>query len=154
MTVVYQIFRTLFRLQDDLADEQRNSNSDSFFSMASRGKQNKYPKCLLLNARSLSNKVFHLHLLLSAESFDIIAITETFLENTVFDHESQLNGFNIYRKDRSGWRGGGVLLAVKSGLTCIRRRDLETTVEMLACQICTASTRTQRRLPGSTQSLS
>lgn len=134
VTVVYQIFRTLFRLQDDLAEI---ATLTAFFSMASRGKQNKYPKCLLLNARSLSNKVLDLHLLTSAESFDIIAITETLLDNNVFDHESQLNGFNIYRKDRSGRRGGGVLLAVKSGLTCIRRRDLETTVEMLACQIYT-----------------
>lgn len=45
---------------------------------------------------------------------------------------------NAYRKDRHGKRGGGVLLAVKSHLTCLRRRDLETEVEMLACVIHTS----------------
>ena len=45
-----------------------------------------------------------------------------------------LYNYNIYRKDRSGRRGGGVLLAVKSHLTCFCRRDLESDVKMLACK--------------------
>ena len=45
---------------------------------------------------------------------------------------------NVYRKDRHGKRGGGVLLAVKSHLTCLRRRDPEREVEMLACVIHTS----------------
>lgn len=55
----------------------------------------------------------------------------------MLDHELQLYGYNIYRKDRSGRRGGGVLLAVKSHLTCFRRSDLEKNMEMLACLIYT-----------------
>ena len=43
----------------------------------------------------------------------------------------------IFRKDRSGRRGGGVLLAVKSHLTCFQMSDLETDMEMLACLIYT-----------------
>ena len=34
------------------------------------------------------------------------------------------NSYNIHRKDRES-RGGGVLLAVKSNISCFRRRDLE-----------------------------
>ena len=45
-----------------------------------------------------------------------------------------LYDYNIYWKDRSGRRGGGVLLAVKSHLTCFRRRDLESDVKILACK--------------------
>ena len=66
-----------------------------------------------------------------------MAVTETWPYSSVLDRELQLYGFNIYRKDRCGRRGGGVLLAVKSHLTCFRRRDLETDVEMLACLIYT-----------------
>ena len=58
--------------------------------------------------------------------------------SSISDHELHLQGYNFYRKDRQGKRGGGVLLAVKSHLTCLRRRDLETEVEMLACVIYTS----------------
>ena len=68
---------------------------------------------------------------------DNVAVTETWLDSSVLDHELQLYGYNIYRKDRSGRRGGGVLRAVKSHLTCFRRSDLETDMEMLACLIYT-----------------
>lgn len=64
-----------------------------------------------------------------------VAVTETWLDNSVLDNELQLYGYDIYRKDRSGRRGGGVLRAVKSHLTCFRRSDLETDMEMLACLI-------------------
>ena len=68
---------------------------------------------------------------------DNVAVTETWLDSSVLDHELQLYGYNIYRKDRSGRRGRGVLRAVKSHLTCFRRSDLETDMEMLACLIYT-----------------
>lgn len=66
-----------------------------------------------------------------------MAVTETCLDSSVLDHELQLYGYNIYRKDRSVRRGGGVLLAVKSHLTHFRRSDLETDMEMLPCLIYT-----------------
>ena len=69
--------------------------------------------------------------LLLLDSFDIVAITETC---STPDHELRLRDYNVYRKDRQGKRGGGVLLAVKSHLTCLRRRDLETEVETLVCR--------------------
>lgn len=95
--------------------------------------QNKYPKCLLLNARSLRNRILDFQELLLSD----VAVTETWLDSSVLDHELQLYGYNIYRKDRSGRRGRGVLRAVKSHLTCFRRSDLETDMEMLACLIYT-----------------
>ena len=36
-----------------------------------------------------------------------------------------LTGYNIYRKDRPGRTGGGVLIAVKSDIRSSHRKDLE-----------------------------
>ena len=69
------------------------------------------------------------------ESFDIIALTETWLDSDFGDHELQLADYNIYRKDRCHRRGGGVLLAIKNHLSCIHRTDLEVDAEMLALEI-------------------
>ena len=55
---------------------------------------------------------------------DFIAITGTWLHNNIDDNELLPNSYNIHRKDRES-RGGGVLLAVKSNISCFRRHDLE-----------------------------
>ena len=56
----------------------------------------------------------------SAEEVDIVAITESWLDMSgkLFLPEVQLDGFNIFHKDRSGRKGGGVVLYVKSTLQC------------------------------------
>lgn len=72
------------------------------------------------------------------DDFDIIALTETWFDEN-FDHrELQLNGYNIFRRDRRG-RSGGVLLATKLYLPCIRCYDLEVDAVMAACQITTSA---------------
>ena len=50
-----------------------------------------------------------------ASSFDIIAITETWLSDHFHSNEILPNNFNLIRKDR-GTRGGGVLLAINSSI--------------------------------------
>ena len=47
------------------------------------------------------------------KDYDIIAITETWLSNTIYTNEIFPYGYNVFRRDRDG-RGGGVLLAVKN----------------------------------------
>lgn len=84
----------------------------------------------------MRNKVFYLQALLLMDSFDIVAITETWLDSDFRDHELLMDGFNIFRKDRQSQRGGGVLLAVRNHLPCSRRSDLEVEAEMLALEIC------------------
>ena len=50
--------------------------------------------------------------------FDVIALTETWLNNSITDYEVIPNGYQLFRKDRStGKRGGGVLLAVKDSIS-------------------------------------
>lgn len=73
---------------DSFFDESRSSEStegitendtrDGFNISRTLEGQNKYPKCLLLNARSLRNQIFDLQVLLLSDSFDIVAITEIF----------------------------------------------------------------------------
>ena len=61
-----------------------------------------------------------------SENFDVVALTETWLTNSVSDNEILDVGYSIYRSDRStGKRGGGVLLAVKNSIQSYRRQDLE-----------------------------
>ena len=81
--------------------------------------------CTLLNARSLKsvtsecNKLEQLQNIANVDEDDIIAITETWLNNNIADSEILNNEYIIYRRDRQqseNLRGGGVLLAVKSSL--------------------------------------
>ena len=99
------------------------------------GGQSLFPKVLVLNARSIRNKVFDLQALLLTDCVDIIALTETWLDDNFLDSEPHLNDYNIFRKDRSNRHGGGLLLAIKGQISCIQRRDLETESEMLALEI-------------------
>ena len=64
--------------------------------------------------------------LVYSENFDVVALTEKWLTNSVSDNEILDVGYSTYRTDRStGKRGGGVLLAVKNSIQSYRRRDLE-----------------------------
>lgn len=66
------------------------------------------------------------------DSFDTVSLTETQSDNCFDDCDLNLDGYSIFRRDRRDQRGGGVLLATKSHLPCVRRYDLEVDAEMLA----------------------
>ncbi len=57
------------------------------------------------------------HIVLSNQ-FDVIALTETWLNSSITDFEVTPNGYHVIRKDRpSDKRGGGVMLAVKDTIS-------------------------------------
>jgi hypothetical protein len=66
---------------------------------------------------------------------DIISINET---NLRIDNTLDIRGYNIYRNDRAGRRGGGVLLAVKDYIKCreIYNKTIEQN-EIIAVEIQT-----------------
>ena len=70
-----------------------------------------------------------------------MALTETWLNNDIDDRELHLEDYNIFRRDRCNHRGGGVLLAIKSDLHCVRRYHLEVNTEMLACELRISNSR-------------
>lgn len=67
------------------------------------------------NVRGLRTKTHTFYNNIISENYDIIALTETWLNNTFFDSELFDNRYSIIRYDRSSGklRGGGVLLAIK-----------------------------------------
>jgi hypothetical protein len=107
-------------------------------------------KSLYLNARSLkafvrsredpSAKVCKISLLqdlVYSGDYDLVCICETWLNNTVFSSEL-LTGYSIFRKDRTGQTGGGVLVAVKNEFKVSRRKDLEREItEMVVVELVT-----------------
>lgn len=102
-------------------------------------------ECYYFNATSIRDKlpVFNNHFL--ANDYDLISITETWLNESVFDAEILTNSdFNIFRRDRSTKvseksDGGGVLLAVSSKLSAKRRDDFASKMEILWVEITLSS---------------
>ena len=75
------------------------------------------------NVQSILNKIDMIQSEL--QQFDLISITETWLDKIISDDEIIFNGFNLFRRDRVGDRYGGVFVFVKRELYAKRRIDLE-----------------------------
>ena len=87
-------------------------------------------KCCLLNARSVVNKSLDLQALIHCQGLDLLAVTETFLSDTIHDGELVGAGYSVYRRDRDR-HGGGVMLIIRDSIAATRRYDLETDCELL-----------------------
>ena len=73
--------------------------------------------CYYFNARSLSNKLSDLHLLLGSMKYDVICVTETWGTNSIPDSLFLNSSFySIVRCDITGRPGGGVCIFIKSSL--------------------------------------
>ncbi|XP_068714326.1 uncharacterized protein [Montipora foliosa] len=105
----------------------------SFNFSPSIGRDKHSLDCIVLNARSLRNKLLDFQSVVYAGKFDIVTVSETWLDDTVFDHEILPTGYTIFR------RGGGVLMAFKSDITAWRRNDLESDCELLWCEFTSSA---------------
>ena len=90
--------------------------------------------CLSLNARSIVNKRVELASRLSSVSFDLVAVTKTWLDSSINSAEIFPSTYHVHRKDRSR-SGGGVLLACSQKISSIRTSELETDCEIMWCKI-------------------
>ena len=70
-------------------------------------------KCVCLNARSIINKKTELNIMVDDIKPHIIGKTESWANNDITNAELGLEGYVMFRKDRIGRRGGGVLLYIK-----------------------------------------
>ena len=65
----------------------------------------------------------------------IIAVTETWLDNTICDNEVCIPGYNIQRKYRDR-EGGGVCIFIRNNINFYRRSDIDKDdLELLAIDI-------------------
>ena len=90
------------------------------------------------NVRSLKNKLAVLRSEApSLSKFDVISLTETWLNSDVATSELELglSGYTVFRRDRCGRVGGGVAVAVRTSLMPRRRDDLEADCECLVVQL-------------------
>ena len=72
-------------------------------------------RCLYTNARSMGNKQEELEAIVCSESYDIVAITETWW-NDSHSWSALMEGYQLFKRDRLGRKGGGVALHIKKRL--------------------------------------
>jgi hypothetical protein len=84
-------------------------------------------KILQLNVCHLSNKFDELKntILCNKPMIDICGFTESFLTNITPDACLNVDGYNMYRKDRVTRAGGGIIVYVSEKWNIIRRDELE-----------------------------
>jgi len=74
-------------------------------------------KCLYMNTRSTGNKHEELEATMLLESYDLIALTETWWDE-FHDWSVAIDSHRLFRRDRQGKSGGGVALYIKKSIQC------------------------------------
>jgi len=74
-------------------------------------------KCLCTNACSMGNKHEELEATVLLESYDLIALIETWWKESR-DWSVAIDGYRLFRRDREGKRGGGVALWIEKSIQC------------------------------------
>ena len=98
-----------------------------------------------MNARSIKsvstkvNKIVELHSLIAIQQLHLLAVTETWLNSSVFSTELFPHNYIVHRRDREesqpGRVGGGVLLAVNDSIHSERKPEFEPPDhEILVCE--------------------
>ena len=82
-------------------------------------------KISFLNVCSLRKKVREVEQFIRLHNLDILAIAETWLDDSVSDGLLSVPGFQLFRRDRVGRTGGGVCCYCRETLTASRLAHLE-----------------------------
>jgi len=69
-------------------------------------------KCVYTNALRMGNKQKELEAIIQQDGYDLVAITETWWGSS-HDWHAVMDGYTLFRKDRSTRRGGEVVLYVR-----------------------------------------
>lgn len=82
-----------------------------------------------LNVRSLTSKTEQIEKLLTGSNLDYLGLSETWLTPTTPSSIFSIPEYNVFRRDRTHGKGGGVLIYVKNTITCkqmdLPKNDLE-----------------------------
>ena len=92
---------------------QNNENYDtsSMDTSKTTGNDSSWLSVLYINPRSIVNKLKQFQSLVYSKSLDLIGLTETWLNEYIFDNEILPSNYTLFRKDHPS-HGGGVLIAV------------------------------------------
>ena len=99
-------------------------------------------KCVCLNVRNIINKKNELNIMVDEAKPHIIGITESWANNDITDAELGLDGYVMFRKDRIGRRGGGVLLYIKETIPAyeVQLKEEADCNEAIWCKLVTGHT--------------
>ena len=87
-------------------------------------KMKSLPNVMVVNARSVYNKLNELEILVDNNNSDIVFLTETWLTDNIPDEAINCLGMNLVRLDRKHGTGGGVALLINSKIPFKVRDDL------------------------------
>ena len=77
-----------------------------------------------INICSLRRKIDQIRHIVTKHDYDIFGVSETWLDSNIPDSEAHIQGFRLFRKDRSVGRGGGVCVYIKNYHDVKLRDDL------------------------------
>ena len=77
--------------------------------------------CHYLNARSIMNKHKELELYVLDKNFDIIDITETWMNSSILDCEMSISGYTLHRNDR---KAAEKTFYIHSDLNCVHPEEI------------------------------
>ena len=86
------------------------------------------PNVMVLNARSIFNKVDELTVHIENYKSDMIFVSETWLSENIPNEAIHIGGYNVFRNDRVGTRGGGVALYINDNIPVEIRNDLNSSL--------------------------
>ena len=81
-------------------------------------------KLASLNINKLTTHLDELKIFLVSNDIDVLAINETKLNEYITDNEVSISGYDIVRRDRTTYGGGGVCFYVKKSINFSVRNDL------------------------------
>ena len=120
-----------------IASELTVPEYSSRFSTSTKNSESNRLQIYYQNVRGLRTKIDSFFLAVSEGEYDLIVITETWLDDRIFSTQLFGNRYTVFRNDRSPLtssktRGGGVLIAVSTNLNSrIDPAFIHNTVEQL-----------------------
>ena len=90
---------------------------------------------------SLVRKIGEIKIMLSESKLDILAITETHLDDETPTEEVMLTGYQVARLDRNDQEGGGCIIHYSENLQVYERDDLKTDIEAIWIDVTMKSQR-------------
>ncbi|KAJ7425137.1 mitochondrial fission process protein 1 [Willisornis vidua] len=86
------------------------------------------------NTHTMGNKQEELEAIVQQESCDVVAITETWWDDS-HNWSAAMGGYKLFRKDRQGRRGRGVALYVRESLDSVQLKVTNVKAECLGTRI-------------------